>query len=35
MSKKLADEGQVDRKVCLDCHKPGYKPNGPNSFWGV
>lgn len=35
MSKALADEGQSDRKGCLTCHKPGYKPNGPHSFWGV
>lgn len=35
MSPKLAEQGQVDRKGCLTCHKPGYKPNGPHSFWGV
>ena len=35
MSQKLADEGQADRKGCLTCHKPGYIPNGPHSFWGV
>lgn len=35
MSQKLSDEGQVDRDGCLTCHKPGYKPNGPHSFWGV
>ena len=35
MSAALAKEGQVDRKGCLTCHKPGYKPNGPYSFWGV
>lgn len=35
MSKALADAGQSDRKGCLTCHKPGYKPNGPHSFWGV
>ncbi len=35
MSQKLSDEGQVDRKGCLTCHKPGYIPNGPHSFWGV
>ncbi len=34
-SKALAEEGQVDRKGCLTCHKPGYKPNGPRSYWGV
>ena len=28
--------GQSDRKGCLTCHKPGYKPNGPfSTFWGV
>lgn len=35
MAKALADEGQADRKGCLTCHKPGYKPNLPYSFWGV
>jgi len=35
MSDALAKEGQADRKGCLTCHKPGYKPNGPHSFWGV
>ena len=31
MSKKLANEGQADRKGCLTCHKPG----ASDSFWGV
>ena len=35
MSKALSDEGQADRKGCLTCHKPGYIPNLPRSFWGV
>jgi nitrate/TMAO reductase-like tetraheme cytochrome c subunit len=39
MSKKLAEQGQVDREGCLECHKPGHKPgdkpSGTSSFWGV
>jgi cytochrome c553 len=35
MSPALAKEGQVDRKGCLLCHKPGGKPGGVPSFWGV
>jgi hypothetical protein len=35
MPPEMDKVGQVDRKGCLTCHKPGYIPNLPRSYWGV
>lgn len=35
MPAKMDEVGQSDRKGCLTCHKPGYVPDQPRSYWGV